>query len=122
EWNDDLVIEALTPGPARIGSQFRSWGWGRERSGPPNDIEVTGLERPTHFTFVANDPAFGRVTHDFTFTAEGDGTLVERVTTANWSPLFVIAGRLALEPLVARPRMAQSLGALKARLERRASG
>jgi len=119
EWNDDLVIEALTEGPPRLGSQYRSWGWNSKKSGPPNDIEVTGFERPTRFAFMAKDPAFGKVSHEFTFKAEGGGTLIERTTTANWGTLFVLFWRVAGEPLIARPRMSQSLGALKKQLEAR---
>jgi uncharacterized protein YndB with AHSA1/START domain len=85
EWNSGLRIEAVTSGPVSVGSKFHSWGKPGNRQ---NDIEITDYQPPTRFTFVAHDPNFNAVTHKFTVSSQGDGSLVERTVTAHMA-LFV---------------------------------
>ena len=116
EWSGGpLKIEALTPGPVAIGSQYRSTGGVSDRT---NELRVTAYEPPTRFAFVAKDPDFGEVTHEFTFKAENGGTLMERAVTAPMPFLLSIIFRLYLYPSQGKPLMDKAMANLKAKWEK----
>jgi len=63
EWSGGrLKIEAISPGPVTVGSQYLSRGDVAGQKDRPNELRVTHFETPSRFTFVANDPDFGRDT------------------------------------------------------------
>ncbi len=120
EWSGGrLKIEARTPGPVAVGSQYVSYGDVARQKNRPNELRVTAYQPPAHFTFVAKDPGFGEVTHAFTFTPQASGTLMERIVTLTMSPVKAFAFRAAIAPLIGKPMMNKALAALKARLEQR---
>jgi hypothetical protein len=119
EWSGGpLKIEAVSPGPVAVGSQYRSWGGKEQRT---NDLRVTQLESPTRFAFIATDPDFGDVLHEFTFQAEEGGTLMERQVTTTLSPVLAFAFRTVLDPLIGKPLMDKAFARLKAKFEQGAS-
>jgi uncharacterized protein YndB with AHSA1/START domain len=117
EWNSGLRIEAVTSGPASVGSQYRSVGkaFNQDR---PNELRVTGYQPPTRFAFVAHDPNFKDITHEFIVSPQDGGTLLERTVTAHMPPHIEFVWRLVIWPLIDRPGMNKSMAALKAQLER----
>lgn len=119
EWSGGkLKIEALTPGPVAVGSQYKSYGEVAGQQNRPNELRVTKLESPTHFAFVAKDPGFGEVTNAFKFSPQGDGTLMERTLSMQMNPVMAFAFKLFIRPLIGQPMMDKSFAALKARLEK----
>lgn len=117
EWNHGLKIESLTPGPAGVGSQYRTVGEVPGQKERPNQLRVTRYEPPHHFAFVAQDPDFGEVTHAFSFKAQAGETQMERTLTLHLPPLVAVAFRFLIFPLIGRPGMERSLAALKAKME-----
>ena len=117
EWNSGLLIEAVTSGPVRVGSQYRSRGVVLNQKNRPNELRVTRYEPSTHFAFAAQDPDFKEVLHEFTFRAQAGGTVMERAVITNLPPLLAFAFRTLIFPLVGRPGMEKSHAALKAKLE-----
>lgn len=118
EWSGGkLKIEALTPGPVAVGSQYKSYGEVAGQQNRPNELRVTKLESPTLFEFVAKDPDFGEVVNAFKFTRQKGGTLMERTLSMNMNPLKAFAFKLFIRPLIGQPMMEKSFAALKARLE-----
>lgn len=93
EWNSGLRIEAVTPGPVGVGSQYRSWGKPGNRL---NEVKITDYQPPARFTFVASQTGFNDVRHEFAVRAQDGGAVLERTVTANMSPLFEFAWRLIL--------------------------
>src|SRR5258706_10917989 len=80
EWSGGpLKVEALTPGPATVGSQYRSTGGQQDRI---NVLQVTKLEAPSCFSFMAKDERMGEIFHEFTFKAQDGGTLMGRKVTS----------------------------------------
>ena len=123
EWSGGhLEIEALTPGPVVVGNQYRSRGEVAVEKNRPNELRVTEVEPPRHFAFVAKDPDFGEVSHVFTFTSQGSGTLMERVVTIIMPPLRAFVFQTFIYPIIGKPMNARSLRRLKDKLEHRASG
>ena len=114
EWNDGLRVEPLTSGPVSAGSQYRSWGKPGNRL---NEIKITDYQPPTRFTFVSSQAGLEDVRHEFTFSAQGSGTLVERTVTAQMPLLFEVVWRIVIWPLSDRPGMEKCLAALKNKLE-----
>jgi uncharacterized protein YndB with AHSA1/START domain len=100
-----------------VGSQYRSRGKVLNQKDRPNEIRVTQYEPPTRFAFVAQDPDFKEVTHEFTFHAQNGGTLMERTVIAELPPLVAFAFRTIIFPLVGKPGMDKALAALKVKLE-----
>jgi len=70
---------------------------------------VTGYQSPTRFAFVAHDPNFGEVVHEFTISARAGRTLLERTVTAHMSPLIEFVWRLVIWPLADLPKSADPL-------------
>jgi uncharacterized protein YndB with AHSA1/START domain len=120
EWSGGrLSIEAIAAGPVAVGSQYRSQGDVAGQKDRPNELRVTEYQPSTRFTFIAKDPGFGDVSHEFTFKPQDGGTLMERTVTLNMPTLMAFAFRTFISPLVGKPMMDKSLAALKTKLEQR---
>ena len=119
EWSGaHLKIEAVSPGPVTVGSQYLSHGDVAGQKDRPNQLQVTQFESPTTFAFIAVDPDFGEVSHEFTFGPQSGGTLMQRTVTLSMSPIKAFMFRALILPLVARPLMDKALTALKKKMER----
>jgi uncharacterized protein YndB with AHSA1/START domain len=118
EWSGGrLKVEALSPGPVAVGAQYISHGDVAGQKDRPNQLRVTQYQPPSRFTFVAQDPGFGDVTHEFTFTPQDGGTLIERTVTLTMAPIVAFAFRTIILPLIGKPSMEKALAALKTKLE-----
>jgi uncharacterized protein YndB with AHSA1/START domain len=121
EWSGGkLKIEPVTPGPVAVGSRYRSAGDVAGQKDRPNELRVTDYQPPSRFTFVANDPDFGDVPHEFTFQPQAGETLIKRTVTVTLPPLRAFVFRTFIQPLVGRPMMDKAFAALKTRLEQHA--
>ncbi len=120
EWSGGrLAIEAVAPGPIAVGSQYLSRGDVAGQADRPNRLRVTQYQPPDRFAFVANDPDFGDVPHEFRLTARAGGTLLERTITVTLPPVRALLFRALILPLIGKPMMDKALARLKARLEER---
>ena len=118
EWSGgELTIEALTPGPVAVGKEYVSRGQVAVQRARPNTVRISEYDPPRCFTFVARDPDFGLVTHEFTFHEQGDGVLVRRVMSLSMGPWMAFLFRAVIYPLVGRPSMENAMRRLKHRLE-----
>ena len=118
EWSGgELKIEAVTPGPIAVGKEYQSRGEVAVQKDRPNRVQVTEYKPPYKFAFAANDPDFGKVTHEFTFVEQNGGVLVSRIMTVNLNPFVALAFRFFIYPLIGRPSMNKSMAKLKAKLE-----
>lgn len=118
EWSGgNLKIEALTPGPIAVGKEYQSRGEVAIQKDRPNTVQITEFEPPHRFAFAANDPDFGRVTHEFTFTQQNEGVLIKRMMTVNLNPFVAFAFRFFIYPMIGRPSMNKSMAGLKAKLD-----
>ena len=115
EWSGGpLKVEALTPGPVSVGSQYRSTGGKQDRI---NLLQVTKLESPSYFSFIAKDEQMGEILHEFTFKARDGGTLMERKVTAIMPMAVAILFRAWLYPTQGKPLMDKAMANLKAKWE-----
>jgi uncharacterized protein YndB with AHSA1/START domain len=118
EWSGgELTIEALTPEPVGVGKEYISRGQVAVQKDRTNTVRVSEYDPPRCFSFVARDPNFGRVIHEFTFHEQGDAVLVRRVMTLTLRPMLAFLFRLVIYPLVGRPSMEKALRSLKKKLE-----
>ena len=118
EWSGgELKIESITPGLVRVGSQYKSRGEVAVEKERPNELTITHFEPPARFEFAAQDPSFGRVLHDFRFTSQRDGTLMERTVSMTMNPIMALAFKLIIRPMIGKPMMDKSFDRLKERLE-----
>ena len=118
EWSGGpLKVEALTPGPAAVGSLYRSQGDLPGNKDRVNELRVTQYRPPARFAFVARDPTFGEVIHEFTFTPADGGTRVERTVTTVMSPLMAVMTKIMIHPLIGKPMMDRAMAKLKTALE-----
>ena len=117
EWNGGLRIEALTPGPVAIGKEYQSRGEVAVQKNRPNTVRVSEYEPPDKFGFIAHDPDFGDVVHEFMFAEQSGGTLITRAMTVNLNPIVALGFRFFIYPLIGKPSMDKSLAALKRKLE-----
>jgi len=118
EWSGgELKIEALTPGPIAVGKEYRSRGEAAIQKDRLNSVQVTEYELPHKFALVANDPDFGKITHEFTFVEQDGGVLITRAMTVYLNPLVAFAFRFLVYPFVGGPSMNKSLARLKSKLE-----
>lgn len=118
EWSGGrLKVEALTSGPVAVGSQYVSHGDLPGQKDRRNELRVTELQPPSRFAFIASDPSFGGISHEFTFTSQGNATLAERRVTLNVPPIMAFMLRAVIQPLISKPMMDKSMAALKTRLE-----
>jgi len=118
EWSGgELKIEAITPGPIAVGKEYQSRGEVAVQKNRPNTVKVTEYDPPHKFVFAANDPDFGIVTHEFKFTEQNGGVLIERIMTVNLNPIIALGFRFFVYPLIGRPSMNRAMAGLKAKLE-----
>jgi len=118
EWSGgELRIEAVTPGPIAVGTEYQSHGEVAGQKNRPNTVQVTAYESPHRFAFVSKDPDFGKVPHEFTFTEQNGGVLIKRTMTVSLNPIVALAFRFFIYPLIGSPAMEKSFARLKARLE-----
>ena len=116
EWTDHLRVDAKTPGVVSVGSEYHSVGKTLYED-RHNDIWVTAYQAPRTFSFVARDPDFKDITHEFKISPQADGSLVERTITVTMSPMMAFLWNLVLFPLINKRENNRSMGALKAQLE-----
>lgn len=121
EWSGGLKIEALTAGPVAIGKEYQSRGEVAAQKNRPNTVRVSTYEPPRKFGFIANDPDFGDVAHEFTFREQNGGTLITRTMTVNLNPIVALGFRFFIYPLVGKPSTDKSLAALKRKLEEKSN-
>jgi uncharacterized protein YndB with AHSA1/START domain len=117
EWSGGLKIEAVTPGPIAIGKEYVSRGEVAVQKDRPNTVRVSHYEPPRKFGFVAKDPDFGKVSHEFTFTAQNGDVLIKRAMTVSLNPIVAFMFRFFIYPLIGKPSMEKSFAALKIKLE-----
>jgi len=117
EWSGGLKIEEVTPGPIGMGKEYQSRGEVAVQKNRPNTVQISRYEPPHMFEFVAKDPDFGKVTHEFTFSEENGGTLIRRKMTVNLNPLVAFAFQYFIYPFVGKPSMNRSMLALKNKLQ-----
>jgi len=118
EWSGGpLKVEAASPGPVAVGSQYLSVGDLPMQKNRRNELRITELQSPYRLAFVAKDPGLGEVTHQFSLTPQGSATLVTRRVTVNAPPLMAFMLQTFVHPLVDKPMMDKALAALKAKME-----
>jgi uncharacterized protein YndB with AHSA1/START domain len=120
EWSpDDMRIQALTPGPARVGSKFKAEGTLQGKRNP-SEVEITDLRPPGRIAFTATDKS-GPLYHEFKFMPQDGGTLVERQLSAPRLPFAQQAVRTALMliflPLAVRPNFMKALNMMKTNVD-----
>ena len=117
EWSGGLKIEAVSSDPIGVGKEYISHGEVAVQKDRPNKVQVTEYEPPHKFGFVAKDPDFGKVTHEFTFTEQNGGVLIKRTMMVSLNPIVAFLFRFFIYPLIGSPSMDKSLAALKTKLE-----
>jgi uncharacterized protein YndB with AHSA1/START domain len=118
EWSGgELKIEAVTPGQIGVGKEYRSRGEVAIQKERPNTVKITEFEPPHTFAFAADDPDFGRVIHEFTFTQQKEGVLIRRIMTVNLKPFVAFAFRFFIYTLIGNPSMNKSMAGLKEKLQ-----
>jgi len=118
EWSGGrLKIEAAAAGPVAVGKEYISHGEVAAQKDRPNSVQVTQYKSPHKFGFVAKDPDFGKVTHEFTFAEQNGEVLIRRTMTLSLNPIVAFLFRFFIYPLIGSPSMERSLAALKVKLE-----
>src|SRR5438270_5061561 len=86
EWGmDDMKVDPVTGGPTKVGSRFNAVG---HLLGKPNPstVTVTAYEPPRRLAFDAEDKSTIFL-HEFRFTPQNGGTLIERELTGKKRPV-----------------------------------
>lgn len=117
EWNDELKIEALTADPIAVGKEYASRGKVAVQKNRPNVVRISQYDPPHRFTFIANDPNFGDIAHEFRFQEHERGVAITRTMVLDVNPVIAILFRFIVYPLIGRPSMEKSFADLKKRLE-----
>lgn len=117
EWNDGLHIEALTSDPIGVGKEYASRGKVAVQENRPNIVRISQYEPPHFFAFIARDPNFGDVSHEFRFTAQDGGVLITRTMVVTLNPVIALFFRWLIYPSIGQPSMRKSFADLKNRLE-----
>ena len=117
EWSGGLRIEAVMPGPVAVGKEYISHGEVAVQKDRPNTVRVSHYEPPHKFGFIAKDPDFGMVSHEFTLNAQNGAVLIVRTMTVALNPIMAFLFRVFIYPLIGRPAMDKSMAALKKKLE-----
>jgi len=118
EWSGGrLKIEAAAAGPVAVGKEYISHGDVAAQKDRSNTVQVTQYKSPHKFGFVAKDPDFGKVTHEFTFAEQNGEVLIRRTMTLSLNPIVAFLFRFFIYPLIGSPSMERSLAALKVKLE-----
>jgi hypothetical protein len=118
EWNDGLHIEALTSDPIQAGKEYASRGKVAVQKNRPNVLRISQYDPPHLFAFIARDPNFGDVSHEFRFNSQDDGVLITRTMVLHLNPIIALLFRFLVYPLIGQPSMIKSFADLKRRLER----
>lgn len=116
EWSMSVTkIEQLTPGPVRVGTEFKS------TETIPIEFEsfarITALEPPARIAWESTDHQVFRTEWEFEFSPKGAGThLVQRVT---FHPISQLGDQfLPLRETQVEPENLSSLARLKQILEK----
>jgi hypothetical protein len=118
EWNDGLHIEALTSDPIGVGKEYASRGKvATVQENRPNIVRISQYEPPHRFAFIARDPNFGDVSHEFRFSTQEGGVLITRTMVVNLNPVVALFFRLLIYPSIGQPSMRKSFADLKRGLE-----
>lgn len=117
EWSGGLSIEERTPGPIAVGKEYASRGEVAIQKDRPNTVRISVYEPPHRFGFIARDPDFGNVSHEFKFAQQGQDVLIIRTMTLSLHPIIAILFRFLVYPFLSRPSTRKSLASLKARAE-----
>jgi hypothetical protein len=117
EWNDGLHIEALTSDPIQVGKEYASRGKVAVQKNRPNVLRISRYDPPHLFAFIARDPNFGDVSHEFRFTSQDDGVLITRTMVLNLNPVIALLFRFLVYPSIGQPSMIKSFADLKKRLD-----
>ncbi len=117
EWNDGLHIEALTSDPIGVGKEYASRGKVAVQENRPNIVRISQYDPPHLFAFIARDPNFGDVSHEFRLTAQDGGVLITRTMVVNLNPVVALFFRFLIYPAIGQPSMRKSFADLKKRLE-----
>jgi uncharacterized protein YndB with AHSA1/START domain len=120
EWSGGLKIEEVTPDPVAVGKEYTSHGEVAVQKDRPNTVRVSHYEPPHKFGFVAQDPDFGEVSHEFTFSAQNKNVIITRIMTVEMNPVMAFLFNIFIYPLIGGPAMNKSMAALKVKLERKA--
>jgi len=117
EWSPKPYrVEALTEGPVRVGSRFRSVGWLPRQPETVNEVEITQLDPPRRFAFNAHDRG-ETFKSEFVLTPQDGATRVDRTLdmpkpTGAVGVIFPLLLRV-----VVRPGVQKGMNLFKARLE-----
>jgi uncharacterized protein YndB with AHSA1/START domain len=116
EWTaDPLKIEAADDAPIGVGKVYRSEVEFRGKMVIGEEI-VTEHQPSRRFAFHVKDST-SEHDHTFTFTPQGEGTLMERTAHGQWSfATWLIAATLG-GPLIGKPAMKKAFARLKEKLE-----
>ena len=116
EWaTDKMKMEIISLGSPKVGSKYRST---TNFKGMliVADLQVIEYQPPCCFAFTVNDKT-GSYFHKFVLYSQGDGTLLERITSSekkDWDSKFLT---MILMPILIAPESKQALRLLKARAE-----
>ena len=113
---NQLQIEPVSPGPAAVGSRYRSMA---QVNGITfiAELQVTKYQPPREFAFAGEDET-GRFEHRFTIQPHAHGAQVERQVRFTLTPRQWLMFLLLLYP-VRLPAAKKALGLLKRRVEQR---
>lgn len=117
EWSGGLKIEAVETSPIGVGKVYASQGVVAMQKDRPNTVRVSQYEPLLKFGFIAQDPDFGDVSHDFIFTQQNEDVLITRTMTVTMNPIMSFLFNVFIYPLIGGPSMDKSMAALKQKLE-----
>ena len=116
EWADNpLEIAAVDDSEIAVGKRYQSTAEFRG-STVTGEQTVTGYEPPGKFSFHVKDSTS---THDhlFTFTPQGEGTLMERTALGQWPfGMWLVAATIG-GMLIGKPMMKRAFEKLTKKLE-----
>ena len=100
-----------------MGKEYASHGKVAVQKNRPNIVRISQYDPPHLFAFIARDPNFGDVSHEFRFIPQADGVLITRSMVVQLNPLIALLFRFLIYPSIGQPSMKKSFGDLKKRLE-----
>jgi uncharacterized protein YndB with AHSA1/START domain len=103
-------------GTAMVGARFRSVGSIPGDKNHENDVEITRVDPPTHFSLTAYEKG-EPFKHDFVLTPAGAGTKVERTVASPLPTGLLRVFYPVIWPLVIRPGVQRDLQNFKAKCE-----
>ena len=116
EWADDpLEITPVDDSGIAVGKRYRSTA--EFRGGTVTGEEtITEYEAPRKFSFHVDDST-SKHDHIFTFTPEGEGTLMERRAIGQWSFGTWLLASTVGGVLIGKPAAQRAFEKLKGKLE-----